>query len=96
MIVEEQRLVTLPAQGDVAWKAPAENHSQRAYSKVLQTLFKNAKGLGKRGQEKDGFVIFRCTENSTAAESSGCILFHTVKGTVKSLEQSPLTPKMLE
>lgn len=31
VIVEEQRLVTLPAQGDAAWKAPAENHSQKAY-----------------------------------------------------------------
>lgn len=32
VIVEEQRLhATLPAQGGAAWKAPAENHSQRAY-----------------------------------------------------------------
>jgi len=30
VIVEEQRLqAPLPAQGDGAWKAPAENHSQR-------------------------------------------------------------------
>lgn len=31
VIVEEQRLVILPAQGDVARKAPPENHSQKAY-----------------------------------------------------------------
>lgn len=31
VILEEQRLVRLPAQGDAAWKAPAENHSQRVY-----------------------------------------------------------------
>lgn len=31
VIVEEHRLVILPAQGDVARKAPAENHSQKAY-----------------------------------------------------------------
>lgn len=31
-IVEEQRLhATLPALGDVAWKALAKTHSQRAY-----------------------------------------------------------------
>lgn len=31
VIGEEQRHVTLPAQGDIAWKALAENLSLRAY-----------------------------------------------------------------
>lgn len=41
-------------------------------------------------------MIFRCTGRgrySTAAESNGCILFHTVKGTMKTLEKSPLHQK---